>query len=120
MDHIQERTGRSVLVKLTALVILVLLTVGLVEAMGQGYYRWSRGRWLWREEAFKTNVYVPYTMAVSDRREFALRPGFKDSNTTVDERGFRGTVPAPRAGQRVIVNLGDSVPFGAGALDTET
>ncbi len=120
MDHIPERTGRSRLVKLTALVILVLLTIALVEVMGQLYYRWSRGRWLWREEEFKTNVYVPYTIPVSDRREFALRPGFKDEITTIDEHGFRATVPEPRAGERVVVNLGDSVPFGAGAANADT
>ena len=120
MEHTPSRSRQSALVRLTGLVIAVLLTVGLVEGMGQVYYRLSIGRWLWREEAFKTNVYIPYTMPVSDRREFALRPGFKDAVNSVDEHGFKTTVPAPRPGERVVVNLGDSVPFGAGAYDKDT
>src|SRR5881396_3454358 len=107
--------------KLTLLVIVAVLAgAAAAELLGQGYFRARNGRWLWQDEAFKTNTYIPYTMSISDRREYTLRPGFHDAITTVDDRGFRLTNPPSRPDDRIIVNIGDSVVFGAGVADADT
>ena len=111
--------------------VLAALAIGLAvaEVAGQGYYRIRNGGWLWQDEKFRTNQYIPYTVAVPDRREFALRPGYRRGplldhgrqfTISVDDRGFRTTVPAARPDQRVVVDIGDSVAFAAGISDELT
>ena len=92
----------------------------LAEVAGQIYFRGHQGHWLMQDPAFTSSEAIPYTMPVRDRRQYSLRPGFSDGQQNVDARGFRVTVPADQPGDRVVVVIGDSIPFGAGVPDVET
>lgn len=98
--------------------LLAALVLG--EVGGQLYFRSQQGHWLMQDAAFSSSTAIPYTMPVRDRRQYSLRPGFSDGLHNIDARGFRVTVPADQPGQRVVVVIGDSVPFGAGVRDDET
>jgi hypothetical protein len=103
-------------VKVLALVVATLVAFAMAEGAGQIVFRMHTSHWLSEDGAFTTNTVVPYTIRVGDRREYSLRPNYSDPvhHLTIDERGFRVTTPAPEAADRLVVNLGDSVPFGAG------
>ncbi len=107
-------TGAHALLALASL--LAALTIG--EVVLQAHYRIRNGAWLWENSAFR----IGYTSPVGDRRQYALRPGFRDEQAgiTIDESGFRTTTPASGAAEPLIVCAGDSVPFGAGVKDDET
>ena len=111
-----RRHQRVILLSASALIALLL-----AELAGQAAFRLGAGHWLWRDSSFSTNTVIPYSIRVSDRREYALRPNYRDParHLTIDGHGFRVTVPPPRDGERLVVNLGDSVPFGAGCCTDE-
>ena len=62
--------------------------------MGEGglqvYYRLDKGNWLWANTAFR----IGYTRPIEDRRQYGLRPLFKDekAGVSIDQRGFRETL----------------------------
>lgn len=103
---------------LTFTSILITLFVG--EVCLQIYYKMTNNSWLWQFNSF----HVTYVKPVDDRRQYALRNGFSDSETgvSVNEKGFRAPVSMvePDADTPVIVSLGDSKAFGAGVRDEET
>ncbi len=98
--------------------ILVTLLVG--EACLQIYYRWSMKSWLWNYNAF----HVTFVAPVNDRRQYALRPGFADTQigVTVNQKGLRApaAMAEPDRQTPVVVSLGDSKAFGSGVRDEET
>ncbi|MCA9806959.1 MAG: hypothetical protein KC476_03305 [Cyanobacteria bacterium HKST-UBA06] len=98
----------------------LILALLLGEAVLQGAYYFSQGRWLWQPAAYKAG----YVSAVADPRQYSLTPGFADpaQNVSVDAHGFRRSPEASNlpAEASVVAMLGDSVPFGAGVGDTET
>jgi lysophospholipase L1-like esterase len=59
---------------------------------------------------------------VDDRRQYALRAGFRDERAgiTIDSFGFRESSPQAGPTGPLIICAGDSVPFGAGVKDHET
>lgn len=101
--------------------LFILITIATASCVGlltielglQFFYRYNTGRWLWQDNAFKVN----YTAPVSDRRQYALQPGYHDDAVSVGDDGFRVT-GGPISAKKYIVCLGDSVPFGAGVKDT--
>jgi lysophospholipase L1-like esterase len=104
-----------------ALALVVISTVGALlvgEGGLQAYYYLENGKWLWQNTAFR----IGYTQPLEDRRQYGLRPLFQDreAGISIDQRGFRKTFPGGGEQERVIVCLGDSVPFGAGVWDEET
>ena len=104
--------------------ILILFIASIIGALllGEGglqvYYRLDKGNWLWANTAFR----IGYTRPIEDRRQYGLRPLFKDekAGVSIDQRGFRETLAQGGVGNKVIICLGDSVPFGAGVRDKET
>lgn len=98
--------------------LLVTLIIG--EACLQLYYRMTMKSWLWQYNAF----HVTFVAPVADRRQYALRPGFADSQIgiTVNQNGLRApaSMSEPAQTAPVIVALGDSKAFGAGVRDEET
>lgn len=92
--------------------------VVLGELVLQAYHRWTVGTWLVTEtKAFRVTCVAP----VADDREYALRPGFRDADVSVDALGFREHgIPGPSPGAEVVVALGDSVPFGAGVSSSDS
>lgn len=111
---------RSSASRLRVVFIALVAALVLAEVAGQIYFRGHRGHWLMQDAAFASSTAIPYTMPVRDRRQYSLRPGFSDGLQNVDARGFRVSVPADRPGDRVVVVIGDSVPFGASVRDDET
>lgn len=113
MDQPVRRTLSLVISALAAALLVA-------EVSAQIYFRVHQGHWLMHDAAFTSSDAIPYTMPVQDRREYSLRPGFSDGLQNIDARGFRVTLPAAQPGERVIVVIGDSIPFGAGVSDSET
>ncbi len=103
---------------LSLVTLFVTLLTG--ECSLQIYYRLSMNSWLWQYNAF----HATYVEPVADRRQYALRPGFSDSQigVNVNEKGFRAPVSMsePDANTPVIAFIGDSKPFGAGVRDEQT
>ena len=97
----------------------ILASVVLGEGALQIHHRVRSGHWLWEQAG---GFQVNYAARVPDRREYALRPGYHDARTSIDELGFRASPPRPdlSAGGPVIAVMGDSVPFGYGVGDDET
>lgn len=100
--------------------LLVITLVGslcFAEIALQIAYRAKFGAWLpFEERAFS----IGYTQPVADRRQYALKPGFRDREVSVDDQGFRGDAPKPDADRPIIAVIGDSVPFGYGVMDDQT
>lgn len=98
----------------TSLFALIMIS----ELSLQVFYRVKSGAWLWENSAFR----IGYTQPVSDRRGYALRPGYRDANAgiSISESGFRRTPSSENARTPIIACIGDSVPFGAGVRDEET
>lgn len=98
----------------------ILMTLVIGEGCLQLYYRWSMKSWLWQYNAFHATFVSP----VSDRRQYALRPGFEDSQigVTVNQKGFRApsSMIEPDRQTPVVVSLGDSKAFGSGVRDEES
>lgn len=111
---------RKIWAKLALIVVSFLLTLAIGEVALQGYYRWTEQSWLWDYNAF----HITYVQEVSDRRRYALRPGFSDNRigVTINANGFRSPEsladPAPET--PVIAVVGDSKAFGAGVRDDES
>jgi hypothetical protein len=102
---------------LLTVTILVCLLLG--ELCLQIYYRVNQGKWVWEKDAYT----VTYTIPTSDERQYTLRPNFIDAQQgiSVNAKGFRGEDLVQNNGEpKIIADLGDSVPFGAGVKDTDT
>ena len=103
---------------LTFFSIFITLLIG--EAGLQLYYRYVNKSWLWQYN----NFHITYVKPIEDRRRYALRPSFSDSQIgiSVNEKGFRAppSMTDPGLETPVIVTLGDSKSFGVGARDEET
>src|SRR5262249_19311704 len=93
---------------------VISLTLG--ETALQITYRVENGRWL---PSDVLGFRVGYTAPVIDRREFALRAGFRDATTTINAYGFRGRAVPPGA-PAVVAVLGESVPVGYVTSDDDT
>ena len=101
------------------IVVVIFCCVLFGELFLQVYFKVNNGIWLWQRDTFV----VDYTVSTSDRRQYTLRPDFIDTQQgiTINSLGFRGaTVLHNDENQTLIVNLGDSVPFGVGVKDNET
>lgn len=89
----------------------------LAESGLQIYYRNKNGDWLFNvSQGFRTTFVAP----VKDRRQYALRPGYEDELIRINELGYRGAEVKPDQHSPLIINIGDSVPFGYGVGDNET
>ena len=81
---------------LLALSIATSLAIG--ELTLQVRYRIANGAWLWgHAQRFE----VGYTAPVNDRREYALRAGYKQHGVAINELGFRG--PSIKPGHAPVV-----------------
>ena len=118
MKQSTSSTTRSTILTLLLILGSTLGTVFIGEVGLQLFYRVQQGSWLWENSGFR----IGYTQPVEDRRQYSLRPLYKDEKTgiSIDQRGFRETLAQEGVGNKVIICLGDSVPFGAGVRDKET
>jgi len=92
-------------------VITILLLIVLFEITLQIYFRVKNGIWLWQK---KFNVH--YVVRVNDRRQYALKPSYHKNNIYINQYGFRD-IPNKKyrkeiKANKLLCNLGDSVPFG--------
>lgn len=103
--------------KVYLLLLSIFFSLLLCETALQIRYRIQSGSWLWRGDAYK----VGFTQPVNDRRQYTLRPSYIDDERgiTINDWGFRGKV-VDLGTDSVVIQLGDSVPFGAGVKDDET
>lgn len=100
------------------LLISLFIAVILGEFLLQIYYRYQHNQWLWEDSAFR----VGYTEQVFDRRKYSLKPGHKDHHKAIyiNDMGFREPFPDDFKRKKLIVCLGDSIPFGSGIKNNET
>lgn len=104
-------------VLLVTVTVLCCLVFG--ELFLQLFFRVSNGIWLWQIDTF----IVDYIIPASGGSQYTLRPDFTDTQRgiTINSMGYRGPAVLQRDENRqLIVNLGDSVPFGVGVKDNET
>lgn len=109
---------KSQCLKVVLLVTSLALSVIALESVLQICHRLKTGTWFIAENrAFE----VGYTRPVSDRRKYSLRENYQDEKIGlhIDANGFRCNARQNR-GEKVLVALGDSVPFGAGVADGDT
>ena len=102
--------------RLSGFVACVLL----MEAVLQVSYRVTNGIWLLRQRPYNVDHIVPQ----DDKRAYSYKPNFRDAQegVSINQFGFRTSpsLPEPESGSEVIVNLGDSVPYGHGLRDEQT
>lgn len=111
-----KKTRNNIL--LTLVSIIVTLLIG--EAGLQLFYRFSNKSWLWQYN----NFHITFVQPVQDRRKYALRSNFSDTQIGVstNDKGFRlsGAPSEITPETPVMVFLGDSKSFGAGVRDNQT
>lgn len=112
----REVCGRKPTIVLAAVVVALICLVS-IEVLLHLYFRVTNGAWVY---ATQKNFRVPYVQAVSDRRQYALKSGYRDLKVTINAAGFRGALPHDGDNRPLICFMGDSVPYGAGVSDAET
>ena len=120
-EQMQER-ARNVTGTKKKLFIITIMSFLVFVLMGEGilqiHFRLTQGQWF-RSWVANRKFHVAFTAPVSDRREFALRAGYRDRFYTINSKGFRGR-PIPRDHEGALIcALGDSVFFGHALLDYE-
>lgn len=119
--YMKQWTSGKIRPTIIALLLILGSTLGSVfigEVGLQLLYRVQKGAWLWEDTAFR----IGYTQPVEDRRQYSLRPLYRDEKAglSINQLGFRETQPQEKTDNPIIVCIGDSVPFGAGVRDEET
>lgn len=101
--------------KLITLFILLIL----IEISLQVVIRIRDGRWLYQSLAGSR---VPYVDLVDDSRVYTLKPGFssKSGGIKVNKRGFREVPCHIDNAAFLVVNAGDSIPFGVAVKNNKT
>lgn len=114
----QPRMNKRLRLKAVLLGASLVLSVIALEGGLQIYHRLKKGTWF---NAGNRAFEVGYTKPVSDRRRYSLRENYHDEKIGlhIDADGFRCNARQNR-GEKVLVALGDSVPFGAGVADGDT
>lgn len=98
----------------------ILFTLFIGEIVLQVNYKIQNDQWVWENDAFRVEYIVP----TRGRRQYTLRPNYIDFEYDIflDKWGLR-TKPWDQGieeNQKIIVCLGDSVPFSAGTSSLRT
>jgi len=106
--------GNLAMKLITLFIMLIILEVSL-----QVIIRIRDGQWLYQSLAGSR---VPYVELVEDSRIYTLKPGFssKRGGIKINELGFREVPWNTDKENFIIVNAGDSVPFGVAVKNNKT
>ncbi len=99
--------------------LTTLIMILIMELTLQVVVRLRDGKWLFQNPVSSKVVYV---MLIKDKRKFTLKPGFKSPGgfLEIDNLGFRqGPYPIDKK-NKIIVNAGDSIPFGDSVRNNQT
>ncbi len=94
-------------------VLIFVFVFVAADVSGHIYHRLKRGTFLWTgfHSPLVFNV-VDLTEPVNDDRVVTLKKSFQTGKYALDENGFRIGLNAYKGKKRIIVFIGDSVPFG--------
>jgi hypothetical protein len=110
---------RSFLFKITTVLLTTLIMMLFMELTLQVVARLRDGKWLFQDPVSSKVVYVKL---IKEKRKFTLKPGFKipGGGLEIDNLGFRkGPFPIDEK-NKIIVNAGDSIPFGDSVRNDQT
>lgn len=110
---------RSFLFKTATVLLTTLVMLLVMELTLQVVARLRDGKWLFENPVSSRVIYVKL---VKDKRKFTLKPGFRTprGGLEIDSLGFRkGPYPIDDK-NKIIVNAGDSIPFGDSVMNTQT
>ncbi|NER94650.1 MAG: SGNH/GDSL hydrolase family protein [Symploca sp. SIO1B1] len=113
----KKSDNKNKIINVALFISSTLTSILLLEISLQVVYLIRSGTWLSEDRAAFN---IGYTAPVEDRRQYSLRSGYvnEELGIVVNDQGFRGSLPP--SDSKMIVTLGDSVPFGAGVKDKET
>ena len=111
--------GRTLFINLLVALAATLIMLILMEISLQVVIRIRDGKWLYQG---LEGSRVPYVKIVEDRRIYTLRPGFssKRGGIKINKLGFREVPCHIDNGNFIVVNAGDSVPFGVAVRNDKT
>jgi hypothetical protein len=115
----QLSKGRTLFINLAIALAATLMMLILMEITLQVVIRIRDGKWLYQS---LEGSQVPYMKIVEDRRIYTLKPGFssKRGGIKINKLGFREVPCHIDKGNFIVVNAGDSVPFGVAVRNNKT